>query len=308
MSHAHQETEINVISIIVPVYNAGNYIAETIRMVQEQTYQNWELILVDDCSSDQSAAIIEQCISKLSGTENAISSEQSVSAASSSSVHLGYEASKGFENSKVAEGSIRLIRKTVNEGAAKARNTGVDAAKGRYIAFLDADDLWQPEKLEKEMTFMAQMGAGFVFMSYLFGDENGIPTGKAVRVPSRLTYKEALSRTIIFTSTVLFDTEKIDRKLLHMPDIGSEDTATWWRILKAGHIAYGLDKTLVTYRRPGKSLSSNKGKAVQRMWGLYRNVAGMNPLQAAFYMPQWAFHAAMRRILPDHTSAAKQPV
>lgn len=286
-----------MISIIVPVYNAENYIADTIRMVQQQTYRDWELILVDDCSRDQSTAIIEKCIAesgiRISG------SEHNSNHGHTAQVTLTENEGEHSAERTSTENSIRLIRKPANEGAAKARNTGLDAARGRYIAFLDADDLWEKEKLERELAFMEERSAGFAFMSYRFGDENGIPTGKAVRVPQLLTYREALTRTIIFTSTVLFDTRRIPKELLYMPAIGSEDTATWWQILRAGYTAYGMDELLVTYRRPEKSLSSNKGKAIHRMWGLYRNVAGMNPAAAALHMPLWAFHAAMRRIVPD---------
>ncbi len=288
-----------MISIIVPVYNAENYIADTIQMVQQQTYRDWELILVDDCSRDQSAAIIEKCIAESNMQAPGREHASNFGYAAQGEVTENGKAKECSGERTNAENSIRLIRKSVNEGAAKARNTGLDAARGRYIAFLDADDLWEKEKLERELAFMEERSAGFVFMSYRFGDEKGIPTGKAVRVPQLLTYREALTRTIIFTSTVLFDTEKIPRKLLYMPAIGSEDTATWWQILRAGYTAYGMDELLVTYRRPEKSLSSNKGKAIQRMWGLYRNVAGMNPAAAALHMPLWAFHAAMRRIVPD---------
>ena len=97
-----------------------------------------------------------------------------------------------------------------------------------------------------------------------------------VKLPETLTFKQALSRTIIFTTTVLLDTEKIDKNLLRMPNVASEDTATWWQILKAGHAAYGLNENLAIYRRPGKSLSSNKLVAIKRIWSLYRKQAGLN--------------------------------
>lgn len=251
-----------MISIIVPVYNAEKYIETTIEMVRRQTFGDWELILVDDCSKDCSASVIRKCI--------------------------GNDAEK-----------ICLIQKTVNEGAAKARNTGIAAAKGRYIAFLDADDIWHPKKLEKEMAFMEKHDAAFVFSGYQFGDENGAPTGKAVHVPKTLQYKEALSRTVIFTSTVLLDTQKISKELIYMPAIGSEDTATWWRILKKGFTAYGLDEPLAIYRRPEQSLSSDKGTAVKRIWNLYRTVAGMNAAAAFFYMFRWAWRATVRRVVAD---------
>lgn len=251
-----------MISIIVPVYNAEKYIETTIEMVRRQTYEDWELILVDDCSRDHSAEVIQKCI--VNDTEK-----------------------------------IRFIQKKINEGAAKARNTGIDAARGRYIAFLDADDIWYREKLAKEMSYMEKHDAAMVFSGYEFGDENGVPTGKAVHVPKTLNYREALSRTVIFTSTVLLDTEKVDKSLIYMPSIGSEDTATWWQILKSGVTAYGLDETLAIYRRPAQSLSSNKGTAVKRIWNLYRTVAGMPVITAFFYMFRWAWRATIRRVVAD---------
>lgn len=248
----------NLISIIVPVYKAESFIAQTVQNVQAQTYGDFELILVDDASPDNSHVIIEE----LAGSDK----------------------------------RIRLIRKEKNEGAAAARNTGIDASKGRYIAFLDADDVWKPEKLEKELAFMKEKKAAFVFTSYEFGDEEARPTGKLVRVPDTLKYRQALSRTIIFTSTVLIDLEKVDMSLVHMPIIESEDTATWWRILMSGITARGLDEVLVVYRRPAKSLSSNKFKAVKRIWGLYRKIAHLSPASSAVHLLAWGVRATLRRL------------
>ncbi len=255
-----------MISIIVPVYNAAPFIKETIDMVRRQSYTDWELILVNDCSADNSAQVIREYLEALATADG--------------------------------ENRIRLLDKPVNEGAAEARNTGLDAATGRYIAYLDADDIWYPKKLEKEMQFLEEKGVGFVFTGYDFGDEMGRPTGKAVRVPATLTYRQALSRTVIFTSTVLFDTTIVDRKLLRMPNVGSEDSATWWQILKTGITAYGLNESLAIYRRPGNSLSSNKGKAVQRIWNLYRNVEHLSLFSACVNLFLWAFRATWRRIVP----------
>ncbi len=248
-----------MVSIVVPVYNAANYIEKTIEMVCRQTYKDWELILVDDASRDESAQVIENYI-KNQGKR------------------------------------IRLIRKKVNQGAAEARNTGIDASSGRYIAFLDADDVWNPEKLEKQVAYMERTGAAFCFHAYEFGDENANPTGKIVHVPEKLKYKQALSRTIIFTTTVMFDTEKIDMEIIHMPNVPSEDTATWWRILKSGFVAYGLDENLAIYRRPPKSLSSNKFQAIGRIWFLYRNICGLSVAESLFYFGGWAVRATLRRL------------
>ena len=248
-----------LISIIVPVYNAGPYIEKTIDMVRAQSYQNWELILVDDCSMDDSRVRIEEIIAK--GSED-----------------------------------IYLIKKKVNEGAAKARNTGLTAAKGRYIAFLDADDVWMPDKLEKELAFMEKKQAAFVFTAYEFGDENAERTGKVVHVPEVLTYNQALSRTIIFTTTVLIDTDKTGRELIQMPAVKSEDTATWWKILRNGFVAYGLDEVLAVYRRPAKSLSSNKLEAIRRIWNLYRKEEKLSWWISCYNLFFWALRATLRRL------------
>jgi teichuronic acid biosynthesis glycosyltransferase TuaG len=248
-----------MVSIIVPVYNAANFIEKTIEMVCRQTYRDWELILVDDCSRDNSVRVIENYIRK-----------------------------QGKR--------IRLIKKKVNEGAAKARNTGIDASSGRYIAFLDADDVWREDKLEKQVAFMEKTGAAFCYHAYEFGDENANPTGKVVHVPKTMNLRQALSRTIIFTTTVMFDTERIDMEIIHMPSVPSEDTATWWRILKCGYLAYGLDENLAIYRRPARSLSSNKIVALGRIWFLYRNIVGLSVAESLFYFGGWAVRATLRRL------------
>lgn len=248
-----------MVSIVVPVYNAAGYIGDTIKMVCEQTYRDWELILVDDASTDESVSVIEGIIA---GQKK----------------------------------RIRLIRKRVNEGAAEARNTGIDASAGRFIAFLDADDVWKADKLEKQVAFMEKTGAAFSFHTYEFGDEAANPTGRIVHAPKELTFKKALSRTVIFTSTVMFDTNIIDMEIIHMPDVPSEDTATWWRILRSGYVANGLDENLAIYRRPARSLSSNKLTAIGRIWFLYRNIADLSVPESLFYFGGWAIRATLRRL------------
>ena len=249
-----------LVSIIVPVYNVEKYICETIECVRKQTYDNWELLLVEDCSKDNTVAVLQEYLDK------------------------------------VQEPRVRLIRQEQNIGAARSRNRGLKEARGRYIAYLDADDLWVPEKLEKELVFMEEKQAAFAFTGYEFADENGIGLGKVVRVPEKLTYKEALKNTTIFTTTVMFDTEKIDKKLLEMPVIKSEDTALWWKVLRSGYVAYGLDENLVRYRRAGKSLSSNKLEALRRIWNLYRKAEGMSIPSSAYHFCFWAVNAVLRRV------------
>lgn len=249
-----------MISIVVPVYQAADYITQTLRMVQAQTYTDWELILVEDASKDGSAEKIEEYLRAHSDPR------------------------------------IRLIRQKENGGAARARNTGVDEAGGRYLAYLDADDLWFSDKLSRELAFLKEKRAGFVFTAYEFGDADAKGTGRIVHVPETLRYRQALSRTVIFTSTVLFDLEQIPKTLVKMPEVKSEDTAAWWKILRQGHTAYGMDEVTTIYRRPGKSLSSNKWEAVKRIWALYRKQERLSIFESMCYFWGWAVRATLRRI------------
>ena len=248
------------ISIVVPVYNAEKYIEQTVDMVMRQTFTDWELILVEDCSKDNSAEVLRSLESELQ------------------------------------DARIRVIYREKNEGAAKARNTGIDAATGRYLAFLDADDIWMENKLSDELAFMQNKQAAFVFTAYEFGDENAVGTGKIVKVPEILTYKKALSRTIIFTSTTMLDVSVLGKDLVKMPAVPSEDTATWWRILRSGYVAYGYPEVTTIYRRPPQSLSSNKGTAVYRIWYLYREVEKLPVIASMIYFVGWAFRATLRRL------------
>lgn len=249
-----------LVSIIVPVYNVEKFILETIGSVAAQTYPNWELLLVEDGSSDGTAAVIEEYVRQKK------------------------------------EDRIRLIRQPSNMGAARARNRGVREARGRYIAYLDADDLWMPGKLELQLGFMEEQGAAFTFTGYEFADERGRGTGKVVHVPGTLSYRQALSNTTIFTTTVMFDTEKIAGELLEMPIMKSEDTALWWKVLRNGYTAYGLDENLALYRRAGRTLSSNKLKAIRRIWRLYRDAEGLGVLKSAWHFCFWAVRAVKRRV------------
>ena len=247
------------ISIIVPVYNAEKYISETICCVKGQSYTNWELLLVDDGSTDQSKQVIRELLSK------------------------------------EADERIHLFVKE-NSGAARTRNRGLKEASGRYIAYLDADDLWEEDKLEKQLDFMHKKEAAFSFTGYEFADEHGGRTGKVVKVPDSLTYRQALKNTTIFTSTVMFDTEKIEKEMLKMPVIKSEDTALWFKVLRQGYTAYGLNENLVRYRRVGGSLSSDKLEALRRIWNLYRKAEGLSVPYSAYNFCFWAVRAVKRRI------------
>lgn len=253
-------TKDKLVSIIVPVYNVEKFIVETMECVRAQSYDNWELLLVEDVSTDGTKEVIETYL---------------------------------HENQ---DDRIHLVCQPENKGAAHARNRGLKEATGRFIAYLDADDLWEPEKLEKQLAFMEERQAAFAFTGYEFADEEGKGLGKIVQVPATINYKEALKNTTIFTTTVMFDTDKIEKNMLNMPIIKSEDTALWWKVLRNGYIAYGLNENLVKYRRAGKSLSSNKLEAVRRIWNLYRKAEGMSIFSSAYHFCFWAVRAVGRRI------------
>ena len=246
-----------LVSIVIPVFNAEKFIEETVACVSNQTHTELELLLINDGSADRSGTIVER---------------------------LARE-----------DRRIRTYH-TKGCGAAAARNIGTKIAEGRYLAFLDADDLWEKDKLEKELRFMREQDAAFVFTGYEFADEEGKGTGKVVHVPGRLTYKQALKNTTIFTSTVLFDIKKTGKELLFMPLVKSEDTALWWKVLKAGYDAYGLDDNLVKYRRSGKTLSSNKLEAIRRIWRLYRRTEGLSVGKSLYCFSFWAWNAVARRV------------
>ncbi len=270
-----------LISIIVPVYRAEDYIVQAIEMVRAQSWQKWELLLIEDCSPDDSAKAIRSYLSDCVMRD----------------IFAGQKGLRAVEEYTAPGGQkITLLCKAHNEGAARARNTGLSMAEGRYIAFMDADDVWYPDKLRKEMDLMNKKQAGFVFTAYEFGDEQARPTGRVVHVPPQLTYRQALSRTVIFTTTVLLDRTKIADELIRMPHVESEDTATWWQILREGHTAYGLDEVLAIYRRPARSLSSNKLVAVRRIWHLYRVREKLSAPASAWYFMMWAYRATRRRL------------
>lgn len=251
--------EEKLVSIVVPVYNSEKFIRDTVKTVKEQTYQNWELLLVNDCSTDNSAIIIKE-----------------------------YEKE---------DKRIKLIMLEKNSGAAIARNTGIKHAKGKYIAFLDSDDLWEPQKLEKQIKFMEENKYDFTYTDYEFADEEGKKLNKKVNVPSKITYRQALKNTTIFTSTVIFNVEKLGKELISMPNVRrGQDTATWWKVLKTSVIAYGLNESLSLYRRSNNTLSSNKIKALKRTWNLYRNVEELSLLKSFYYFCWYCFNAVKRRI------------
>lgn len=249
----------DLVSIIIPVYNASSFLMDTIKTIQEQTYENWEAIFVNDCSKDNSIEIIKK------------------------------------EQKK--DKRIKLIENKSNSGAAISRNNGIDASNGKYLCFLDADDKWHKEKLEKQIKFMKEKKCRFSFTGYEFANENCIPNEKKVYVPETINYKQALKNTTIWTSTVMLDMSKLSKEDIHMPNVKrGQDTATWWKILKKIDYAYGLNEILSYYRRTNESLSANKLTALKRTWNLYRNVEHLNILASSYNFCWYCFNAIRRRV------------
>ena len=248
----------DLVSIIVPVYNASKFLDDTVNSVLNQTYTNWELILVNDCSTDNSVEIIKKYAKK--------------------------------------DKRIKLVNNEINSKAAISRNNGIKEAKGKYLCYLDADDLWDKEKLEKQVNFMKKKDCAFSFTGYEFADENGVPNGKKVYIPEKLNYRQALKNTTIWTTTVMFDMEKLSKEDIYMPNVKSEDTASWWSILKKIDYAFGLNEILSYYRRSEGTLSSDKKEAIKRIWNLYRNVEHLNVFYSFYCFCWYALRAVLRRV------------
>lgn len=249
----------DLISIVVPVYNAEKFLKNTINTVLNQTYTNWELILIDDCSNDNSKEIIEN-FSKV--------------------------------NSKII-----YYKQKKNGGPALARNKGIELASGRFLCFIDADDLWDNNKLEKQINYMMEKKCAFSFHSYEFANKDGIPIGKKVIAKEKLTYNQALKNNIISTITVMFDLNKIDKNMIKMPNLKYvEDTATWWRILRNNYVAYGIPDIYSYYRRIPNSNSSNKLKTQKPLWNLYRKEEKLSFFYSVYCFLWKNFNALKRRL------------
>lgn len=246
-----------LVSIITPVYKAEKFISETIKCVQEQTYQNWEMLLVNDQSPDDSVEIIN----------------------------------KFAEQDK----RIRLLNLEKNSGAAIARNTAIKNSKGNYIAFLDSDDLWHPEKLTKQIKFMEERNLAFTFTGYELMDEDGVKKGKIVQVPESIDYDGLLKNTIIGCLTVVLNKEKIGE--IEMVNIRTrQDFVLWLNILKRGHIAHGLNEVLAFYRKVEGSISSNKVKAAKRNWEVYRKIEKLSLFKSIVSFTGYVYHALKKSL------------
>lgn len=247
------------VSIITPVYNSEKFLKDTIESVINQTYKDWELILVDDCSDDDSKQVIDEYVKQ--------------------------------------DKRIRYYLLNENSGAAVARNYALEKSTGRFIAYLDADDLWFKQKLERQIKFMKNNNYGFTCADYEVIDEEGNSKNKIVNMPKRIDYNLFLRNTIIQTVGVVVDTEIINKQLLHMPLIRRrQDAATWCQILKSGFDCHGLNENLASYRRVNNSLSSNKIKAIKGTWYLYRRIEKLSFFKSCYSFIGYAWNACKKRI------------
>jgi teichuronic acid biosynthesis glycosyltransferase TuaG len=244
----------NLVSIIVPAYMAASFIGRTCESVIAQTYPHWEMLVVDDCSPDETRKVVEEWTAR--------------------------------------DPRIRLVALERNGGPAAARNAALESANGRWIAFLDSDDMWLPAKLERSLAYAQSNRAALVFTAYrrISKDESRI--GDLIHVPRTLTYGQLLGNTAIATSTVL-----IDRTLagdVRMERVHYDDFVCWLAILKRGHIAHGLDEDLMRYRVLAQSVSRNKGRSVREVWKTYREVLRLNLLAASWYFTRYAVNAVRK--------------
>lgn len=186
---------------------------------------------------------------------------------------------------------IKVINLDKNQGVSIARNKGVEVATGDYICFLDSDDYWNLKKIEKQVKFIKNK-------AFIYSDYEYLHNGKRkrVKVPKTITYKEALKNTTIFTSTVMFNMEYIDKKDIYMPNIKrGQDSSTWWKVLKKVGYAYGMNDVLSIYRIDGKSLSSNKFKSVLGTWKILK-MEDINIFTIIYCFICYIFNAIKRRI------------
>ena len=246
-----------LVSVIIPCYNMDKFVSETIKSVLQQTYPYWEMLLVDDASTDHTVDIIKQYSD--------------------------------------ADSRIRFAVKDKHSGIANSRNQAIQMAKGRFLAFLDADDLWHPDKLELQLKFMTEKNIGFSYSSYDCVDECGKPTGKIIKTAGDLNYNAYLHNTIIGCSTVMIDIALIGDVIV--PDFRtSEDTATWLNILKKGFLAYAIEQTLTSYRIRQHSASSNKLKAAADLWRVYRKNEKLPLINAVSCFSSYAFNAIKKHL------------
>ncbi len=232
------------VSIITPVYNSLPFIFETINSVVNQTYTDWEMIIVDDFSSDDTFRRVQAY------TEN--------------------------------ETRIKIFKLTKNSGAAVARNYAISRAEGEFIAFIDADDLWLPNKLEKQINYMKYNNYILTHTNYEIINESGDKIGKMIAPNSKLSYNDMLKTNQIGCLTAIYDTKKIGK--IYLPDIRKrQDYALWLKILKRIDYAYCLPECLSLYRVRSNSISRNKFKILKYNWLLFYKIENFSVLKSLYF-------------------------
>lgn len=233
-----------LISIIMPAYNCEKYIEDAINSVIAQTYNSWELIVIDDGSKDNTIKIVEGLSDK--------------------------------------DKRIRFYKNEKNLGVSETRNKGISFAKGDWIAFLDSDDMWEESKLEKQILIANKVGAEFVFTGSSFINENGDDYKGIFEVPKTVTYKTLRTHNVISCSSVLIR-KKFFKDIKMEKDDMHEDYAVWLRVLRTGVCAYGINEPLLVYRISRNSKSGNKIKTIKMTYKVFRFI-GINPIFSAYFM------------------------
>jgi teichuronic acid biosynthesis glycosyltransferase TuaG len=245
-----------VVSIITPAYNAERFLRETIASVSSQTFDDFEHIIVDDCSRDGTAGIIAGA---------------------------------------TVDPRIRAHRTERNSGVAAARNAGLELARGSLICFLDADDRWRPQKLERQVAFMGQTGVGFTYMDYLRTDLAGNSLG-IVSAPPRVDLNGLLKSNVIGNLTAMATRAAIGTTRFRR--IGHEDYVFWLDVLRGlGHARkVPSPEPACLYRVAGNSLSGNKLRAAAWQWNIYRDVAGLDVARSAWYLANYMARGILKRV------------
>lgn len=243
-----------VVSIVMPAYNSAEFIKASVLSVLAQSFTDWELIIVDDASTDNTVDVVEQL--------------------------------------QQSDSRIKLIRLEQNQGAAIARNTAITAATGRYIAFLDCDDLWLPDKLTRQLEAMAQHQCALSYSAYHVINESGERLTTFVP-PQQVSYGDLLRTCSIGCLTAMYDTQLLGK--VTMPLIRKrQDYGLWLKILKQTPVAFGITEPLAEYRQRENSISSNKLKAAQFQWKIYREVEHIGWLRSVFYFINYAIAGVLK--------------
>lgn len=249
----------NRVSVIVPVYNAEKHIGKALKSVFAQTYRNIEIVMVDDQSTDHSSEIIKQ-----------------------------YQKEYSY---------ITYYLLDRNMGAGAARNKALELACGQYVAFLDADDLWHPQKVEKQVKLLKDKNGAFSYTAIQMVDGDGKVVKTKRKVREQVDYKFLLHNTMIATSTVMIDRMKLGD--FRMPlRRGGQDYAAWLMLLRDGTVAYGIDEALGNYRIGNRdSLAGKKSRSIRQVWEIQTQDEQIGKISAAYNLCCFVVNAAKKYLL-----------